>query len=887
MIGATFEAIALRWEGAAVADLGVDTSDLRERLETLSAAGVHVVLVGDGPPEETNRHLSAGPQGPGTLHLCSMQGTALLDVTDVRGGKAGAAPVDTTGPTSVRPLRALGAPDRMAAFLEDRGITGTLILIIDCTAGSATGSEGAGQRGLGEVFPRAVVVSVGGAPVVPEDGVVAPRGGPEHVLSLLDEQLTRRAEHRVPQIDRDPAWTVPLPDDRDHERMAEALAALCNGSSGTRGSRGEVGPDAAPLFVVNGVYAADGHLLPGPVWTGFDCTDAVRPPSVRRLLDLRGGTLYRFGDDSGALRSLRFASVAKPRAMALRVEGPEASLEPGDSVRPPAATSTFRSERTGDRFGATTGDHHSGIAVAARDRITTTDGLRIVERLAAWTAVRTGVARLDEAYEQLTEVEAQGFDRALADHREAWARRWTDAEVTIDGDPEAELAARFAVFHLLSAASDHGESAVGARGMTGSGYAGHVFWDADVFVLPALAAIRPAAARSMLEYRIRRLPAAHAAARALGRDGARFPWESAGDGSDVTPHQVIGPDGTPVDIATGPQEEHIVADVAWAATHYASWTGDAGFLAGPGRPLLVDTARYWASRIETDGDGSGHIRGVVGPDEYHVDVADNAYTNVMARWNLRQGASLLAEDGASDEASRWLDLAASLYDGWDPATQRYEQFHGYFDLEPLLMSEVGTPPIAVDVLLGAERVSGSQLIKQADVLMAHQLVPEALEAGSLRSCLDYYEPRTAHGSSLSPAVSATLLARAGEPERALALFRLAARLDLDNTTGATADGLHLATMGGVWQALAFGFLGLAADEETLVIRPTLPDAWHALTLSFRYVGQPVRVRAEADHVTVTCASPLPVDVDGQGASRCPSGTTSFERAGLRHANECA
>ena len=157
MIGATFEAIALRWEGAAVADLGVDTSDLRERLETLSAAGVHVVLVGDGPPEETNRHLSAGPQGPGTLHLCSMQGTALLDVTDVRGGKAGAAPVDTTGPTSVRPLRALGAPDRMAAFLEDRGITGTLILIIDCTAGSATGSEGAGQRGLGEVFPRAYV----------------------------------------------------------------------------------------------------------------------------------------------------------------------------------------------------------------------------------------------------------------------------------------------------------------------------------------------------------------------------------------------------------------------------------------------------------------------------------------------------------------------------------------------------------------------------------------------------------------------------------------------------------------------------------------------------------------------------------------------------------
>ena len=166
---------------------------------------------------------------------------------------------------------------------------------------------------------------------------------------------------------------------------------------------------------------------------------------------------------------------------------------------------------------------------------------------------------------RLVEVDATGFDALLAEHREAWARRWTDAEVVIEGDPEAELAARFAVFHLLSAAADTGEAAVGARGLTGDAYAGHVFWDADVFVLPALAAIRPAAARAMLEYRIRRLPAARAAARSLGLRGARFPWESAGDGSDVTPRQVRGRHGEIIPITTGPHEEHIVADVAWAA----------------------------------------------------------------------------------------------------------------------------------------------------------------------------------------------------------------------------------------------------------------------------------------------------------------------------------
>ena len=173
------------------------------------------------------------------------------------------------------------------------------------------------------------------------------------------------------------------------------------------------------------------------------------------------------------------------------------------------------------------------------------------------------------------------------------------------------------MFHLLSAAGDGDETAVGARGLTGGAYAGHVFWDAEVFVLPALAAIRPASARAMLEYRIRRLPAAQARARANGFGGARFPWESAGDGSDVTPQSVQGRDDESVPIATGSHEEHIVADVAWAATHYAAWTGDAAFLAGAGGDLVVETARYWASRIQTGADGNGHLYGVMGPDEYH------------------------------------------------------------------------------------------------------------------------------------------------------------------------------------------------------------------------------------------------------------------------------
>jgi trehalose/maltose hydrolase-like predicted phosphorylase len=362
--------------------------------------------------------------------------------------------------------------------------------------------------------------------------------------------------------------------------------------------------------------------------------------------------------------------------------------------------------------------------------------------------------------------------------------------------------------------------------------------------------------------------------------GARFPWESAGDGSDVTPRFVTGPHGKDIPIATGALEEHIVADVAWAAGHYAAWTGDTAFLAGAGGDLLVETARYWASRIRCDQAGRGHIDHLMGPDEYHEIVDDNAFTNVMARWNLRRGAEILAHaDDDTEEAEVWRALADELVDGWNPDRGVYEQFAGYFDLEPLLMAQVGSPPLAADVLLGAERVAGSQLIKQADVLMLYQLIPEEVLPGSLEPCLAFYEPRTSHGSSLSPAISASLLARAGQPERALERFRLAARLDLDDLTGTTSGGLHLATMGGVWQALAFGFLGLRSDGGVLAIDPCLPEAWSALGLRFRFLGQRVRVLAEHDRVTVACDAALLVRVGDQAAVTCGPPEGSFA---IRH-----
>jgi trehalose/maltose hydrolase-like predicted phosphorylase len=241
---------------------------------------------------------------------------------------------------------------------------------------------------------------------------------------------------------------------------------------------------------------------------------------------------------------------------------------------------------------------------------------------------------------------------------------------------------------------------VGARGLSGKGYRGHVFWDSDVYVLPFLAATHPPAARAMLEYRVRRLPAAMRAARAQSRDGARFPWESAWSGQDVTPDHARGRRGELVPILTGPFEEHIIADVAWAAACYIDWTGDQAFAAGPGRELIVQTARWWASRIEPDAHVHGHIRGVIGPDEYHENVDDNAYTNVMARWNLKRAADAGAEVVDERERRRWLALADSIVDGYDPSTGIYEQFAGFNALEVSYEAEAGEKgPKAVNVRL--------------------------------------------------------------------------------------------------------------------------------------------------------------------------------------------
>jgi trehalose/maltose hydrolase-like predicted phosphorylase len=777
-----------------------------------------------------------------------------------------------------------------AAAFEDvldrlwaNGVGTGLVLVIGAAFGSVT-APGPDARLLVPHADRTTFVSVGDEPAGVPAAVVDLGGGLGAAVALVGEQAARHRAGRVPDIDEDPCWTIVVDgDDALLRRVHESLLTVANGSVGTRGSLEDEPVGSAPLVVVEGIYDHEHGpvpvLLPAPLWTRLEVPTG-RVVSERRVLDLRTGVLLRERvTASGRFRSLRFASRARPSAVALRAEGAAVT---GSPVGPPVEPV---SHDTGTVDGATwvrTWSKDAGTLATVSDHVAALPGTSRVERIADIAGDDMAQPDLDGAVRAVNSYRRAGFGVLLAEHRAAWALRWEDVAISIDGDPDTELAVRFAQFHLLAAVRGEGDVALGARGLSGPVYAGHVFWDTDVYALPMLAACWPAAARALLEYRIRRLPAARQAAAALGCAGARFPWESADSGQEATPASFRDPSGRVVPVHTRHHAEHVVACVAWAAWHYAEWTGDTAFLRGPGRPLLTDTARFWASRARLDRRGAAHLYGVVGPDEYHAPVDDNAFTNIMARWNLQRAADLVEADGIGGsftEAAVWRQVAARLVDGYDPETGCYEQFAGFSELEPLHIADLAAPPIAADLLLGRERTAASQVIKQHDVLMLHHLVPDELAPASLAPNLAFYSPRTAHGSSLAPAIEAALQARAGELGEAMRFLRMACRMDLDDLTGTTAGGLHIATMGGVWQAVTYGFVGLRpTGDGALAIDPRLPEDWRQVEVRVRFHGHPVRVRVRHDRIEVDCRQPVRVRVARQPAVRLSPPGGAFARA---------
>jgi kojibiose phosphorylase len=418
-----------------------------------------------------------------------------------------------------------------------------------------------------------------------------------------------------------------------------------------------------------------------------------------------------------------------------------------------------------------------------------------------------------------------------------------------------------------SAEPDNPGVSIGARGLSGMSYFCHVFWDTEIFVVPFFIYSLPAYARTLLEYRYRGLDGAREKARTMGHRGALFPWESADRGSETTPPYGMGPDGQRVPILSGLMEHHISADVAWAIWEYWKATGDDQFMADMGAELLLETARFWASRASRERDGRYHINVVVGPDEYHEAVDDNAYTNRMARWNIERAAEALAWVDANlpsrgvdlrlrlnlsdGEVLEWLAVAEHLVDGFDPATRLFEQFDGFYDMADVDPEQLRPRPMPADLLLGREVTTSSKVIKQADVVMLLHVLAEEMEPETVRANYDYYEPITAHGSSLSPGIHAAVAARLGRLDDAMEDFRMACAVDLADNMGNAARGLHMATMGGIWQAIVFGFAGVRRHGEELICDPHLPEGWQRVAFPLKFRGAALAFELEHGRVGIT------------------------------------
>jgi alpha,alpha-trehalose phosphorylase len=390
-----------------------------------------------------------------------------------------------------------------------------------------------------------------------------------------------------------------------------------------------------------------------------------------------------------------------------------------------------------------------------------------------------------------------------------------------------------------------------AKGVTGSGYGGHYFWDSEIYVLPFCTYTSPRFARNALRFRYTMLPAARRRARELSSDGALYPWRTI-NGEEASAYY-----------AAGTAQYHIDADIAYALSQYLLATRDWPFLEREGIDILVETARMWADLgfWRTGGDDGFHIHGVTGPDEYTTVVNDNLFTNVMARFNLRAAARALDDVRRRgpeaygrvvgrlglrpDEPSEWLHAAEHMAIPYDARLHIHPQDDQFLEKE--VWDLAATPPEKFPLLLHYHPlvIYRFQVLKQADVVLAEFLRGNDFTAEQRIADFDYYDPLTTGDSSLSAVTQATMAAEVGYQELAQGYFTDALYLDLADLHRNTVEGIHIASAAGVWTALVFGFGGMRDAEGAISFDPRLPEVWRGL--SFKVTVHGTRVRVDLSH----------------------------------------
>jgi alpha,alpha-trehalose phosphorylase len=516
--------------------------------------------------------------------------------------------------------------------------------------------------------------------------------------------------------------------------------------------------------------------------------------------------------------------------------------------------------------------------------------IRITKAVAYHSSRGVPVRELfDRCRRTLDRVARKGFEPVYTAQR-AWLERyWKDSDVEILDHPDLTQATRWCIFQLAQAAARSDQMGVAAKGVSGSGYEGHYFWDTDVYLVPFLTYTNPTIARNLVKFRVNLLPAARERAWQLAQRGALYPWRTI-NGEEASAYY-----------AAGTAQYHIDADVAFALYKYSDISGDCEFMYDYGIDVLVETARMWADlgfwRVNED--RTFHIHGVTGPDEYTTVVNNNLFTNVMAKANLQRAARLARqvrdtnklawerlvkrvhlEDAELDE---WEQCADAMFIPFDERFGIHPQDEHFLERE--LWDLEATPPQMRPLLLHFHPlvIYRFQVLKQADVVLALFLQGDQFTTEAKRADFDYYDPITSGDSTLSAVVQSIVAAEVGYQELALRYFVEGLYVDLADTHQNTSDGVHIASAGGVWNGLVYGFAGMRDYDGEVSFDPRLPAAWPELSFPLRVHGTRFRVRLRQDSIEFTVeegdgvrisvrgeqydlvpGEPVRVELDGQG-----------------------
>jgi hypothetical glycosyl hydrolase len=464
-----------------------------------------------------------------------------------------------------------------------------------------------------------------------------------------------------------------------------------------------------------------------------------------------------------------------------------------------------------------------------------------------------------------------GYEALLEKSARKWREFWQQKRIEITSTDEFDQTAMdFALYHMEIMTPAHDERfSVGAKGLTGEGYKGHVFWDTEIFIAPFHLFTEPETAKKLLRYRYLHLQQAKEKAAQNGYEGALFPWESALSGKEETPEfaAINIRTGTRQKVASALSEHHIVADIAFAVVQYFQNTLDEAFMRNEGLALLKETAQFWMSRAVEEGDKLS-IKDVIGPDEYTEHIDNNAYTNYMAYYNVEQALYFMDQFQDADEqlVSRGKDFLNTLYLPKPNENKIIPQDDTFLskpeiDLTPYKQTQ-GSQAILLDY--SRSEVNEMQILKQADTVMLLYLFPDLFPKEVVAKNLHYYEEHTIHDSSLSKAIHAIVAARCEDDEAAYRFFKEACLIDLGPNPHSSDEGIHAASLGAIWLTAMFGFANMSQRMGRLTFNPKLPKNWSELVFPLTYQGRKLKVKLTHEYFEITKLSGLDLAIEING-----------------------